>query len=500
MSSLPSLLVHNARITADPDDVGTEHTWLLARGGVVERLGGSDDALPDEPGLRVVDAGGRRVVPGLHDAHIHVLYTGQSLVAFCDLAGCASVDEFTRRLRERAAREPEGGWVFGRGWEQDVLGRYPTRSDIDEAVGGRPALVWRACLHVCVVNSAAQRALGLPEGGDGLLKETEAHDAAKRASEGVTPDTVREWLAAGARECVRRGLTAVQTNDRDAWPGYARLADDGELPLRVFLTVNFDEVSPRPRNGVPAPGAAHPSGLLSCDRLKLFADGSLGADTAALSCKHKHGPAHHGILIVPPEEMAGRVAEAGRLGYRVEMHAIGDAAADVALDAFERASSRRPLLTHCQVMRGPQLDRMVRLGVIANVQPQFVVTDSRWADAKLGPLGLLEYSYAWRTMLDRGVAVAGGSDSPIEFPDPFDGMRAAVFRDWRAHEALTVQQALRLYTRGAAFAACREADMGALLPGFVADFVVLTHDFVADREALREAGPAEVWVAGERRF
>jgi predicted amidohydrolase YtcJ len=404
-----------------------------------------------------------------------------------------------------------------------------------------------------VVNSAALRLLGIDhERGDvvggvverdaasheptGLLKES-ACDRVASLSIG-SDATRRACITRGLRECLQRGITAVQTNDGGAWPLYAALAKEEALPLRVFLTVQAHEVG---TPSAPPPGS-RVGELLSCHRAKIFADGSLGADTAALSEPYQHlrageeedeeedGPAAKapaakrarsaprecdhahaalGVLVHAREPLRALVARTHAAGFRLEVHVIGDRAADEVLGALEAAGAgpaARPILTHCQVLRGDLIARMRALGAVANVQPQFVASDARWVDKKLSA-ALRPFAYAWRTLLREGVIVAGGSDAPIERADPLEGMHVAVFRflqgtasPWRPEEALSREEALHIYTVGGALAAQEEARLGRVAPGMAADLVVLGVDAWAEPARLAACPVEQVWVAGRRRL
>ena len=368
----------------------------------------------------------------------------------------------------------------------------------------------------------------------------------------------RQYVEVGLDYCLSMGVTCVQTNDAGCWTTYQQLADEGKLPLRVFLTIMHAEIG---LAGQPTSGQEHGS-LLSCHRIKMFADGALGAETAALTQPYVHRCAHtqhshshtaddqaeerekrdnYGILIYSQDSMDEKVRRAHELGYRIEMHVIGDRAAEMGVVAFKAAAippSARPILTHCQVLSESLLRDMKALNVVADIQPQFATTDCRWVDDRLSP-SLQRYAYIWRTLKEGGIRCAGGSDSPIERPSPFEGMHAAIVRprrqyrdmrqhkqewlqlvqdsrglpvderderlrdwcggSWKREECLDVRQALELYTVDGAYCAGRESELGVLAAGYLADFVVVDSDFVRDPHALLFAAAEEVWVAGVRR-
>lgn len=343
-------------------------------------------------------------------------------------------------------------------------------------------------------------------------------------------------LERGLRACLQAGLTAVQTNDPHAWPAYLALQQRGAVPVRVFLTIPHAEMATALRQADrtaaerTVPLANDRVGLVSCHRCKLFADGSLGAETAALRAPYAGGLCDHaGVLVVEPSVLLARIGAAHRDGYRVEIHAIGDRAAAAALDALAAAGvppAARPILTHCQVLGADLVERMHRAGVVANVQPSFVRADARWAARRLGAGSTrLAYAYAWRTLLRRGVHLAGGSDAPVESCAPLTGLYDAIFREpaphdddddeppddgisvgadglrrWHADQCLSFAEAVHLYTAGAAYCAGADASLGRLLPGYRADFTVLDQAVWDDPRLLRSARILQVWVDGRRRL
>jgi len=562
--------------------------WMTFDGSTGAILALGTGALPAEPApSQVHDLGGRLVLPGLHDAHIHMYMVGATSVQV-SLAGCESVEAMVEAVSSHAAKHPELSWVVGIGWDQSRWGRYPSRHDLDgiEALAGRPCFLWRACWHIGVGNSEALRRAGV-EGGarvEGGSVETDDAGAPtgvlrERAADGVhallgeaRPEVRRGFLTEAVWQCAAAGLTCVHTHEygerwcaREAWGCYVALQRAGELPLRVELAASHDE------EGRPPPQRAAP--LLRVSRGKIFGDGSLGAETAALRtayvtpavaaaeaaaagaaaaaaaaaatgpeaaeaaaraaeaaaaverAREEAGAPRFGQMIFSAEEMRRRVAAAAAEGYQLEVHAIGDACAEVVLDAFASElpadGSARPILTHCQVLGDDLIARMAALGVVANVQPSFVPTDAHWVSARLAA-PLRRTSYAWRSLLRAGVWVAGGSDAPVELPRPLLGIFDAMARAARPEgggpadreaaperqrvllpeERLPFAAALWLYTVGGARAARREADLGALARGFLADFVVLPDDVSADPTgaALLRAEVDETWVGGQRRY
>ncbi|GLE05432.1 hypothetical protein PINS_up014445 [Pythium insidiosum] len=499
-------------------------TWMLVGDDGAIAAVGSDASPPcDVPPQHVVDLEGAVVLPGLHDSHIHTYYMGES-AEFLNLTGCSSFEDLAERLRRYDERYPDKAWIVGFGWEQDKLSpsaRYPSRHDLDAIVRGRPILLHRACWHIAVVNTKAFEVAGVDvtktefdvtagtvdvdeRGATGILREAAVGLVSEHTSE--SSDAVRiKYIRNSLQKCVSHGLTAIHTNDYNAWHLYSKIQSESGLPVRVYLTPLIGELK---KPEIPPPGSR--DGLLSCDRIKIFSDGSLGAETAALRMPYK-GTSNTGILFSSQEELTKQVADAHSAGYRLEIHAIGDRAAEQVLKALKDAGvtpDRRPLLTHCQILGDDLITTMREQGVIGNIQPSFTITDASFVRKRL-PESMLPFSYCWKTMIQRGIVCAGGSDAPIETCNPFQGIYDAMFRckpaapqdTFLPDERLTFDEALRIYTVNGAFACMEDKRLGQLAKGFRADFVVLRRDAVANPEALLDSDLVRsVWVDGKKTY
>ena len=346
------------------------------------------------------------------------------------------------------------------GWDQDYMGlkRRLNTLDLDVISTEVPVILFRNCLHICSVNTVALRLMGLEEpefktedsytrdlqtymksqleraklkldsvvilGTDGKptgeIIETGVFEIKKLLYHSYPDELKHQFFKRGLYECLSHGVTTVQSNDfNGAWKVYKSMGDT--VPIRVFLTVPFDEVGAYEYDGYKA--GSQITFMVSTHRVKLFADGSLGAKTAALRDSYHGECKHHGTLIDPPDVFSAKVARSHRLGYRHEIHVIGDRAAELALDALKQAGvdrSRRPILTHCQILGKDILQKMEDMGAIANIQPSFVTTDALWVSDRLGEeTDRYRYSYTWKTLLKNNIICSGGSDAPVENCNPF---------------------------------------------------------------------------------
>lgn len=487
------------------------HDALLLQDGQVRAIGAWRDvrALAGSA-TRAFDLAGGCALPGLSDAHVHIL--GYALGLERLDVGPATSPSDLRALVARAAlgAAPEA-WITGRGWDQERWPerRMPSAVDLDDAAGGRPVLLWRACGHVAVASSRALELAGLgpdapdPPGGrldrnaagrpTGLLRETAAELVA-RCVPAPTADVAKRLLRRALRECLALGITQVQTDDARLVGGiaptlelfHAAAGPDG-VPVRVTLMIPEAHLEEALEGGM---GTGWGDEWLRLGQVKVFADGSLGARTAALREPYADALDTSGVLIHSPQDLAHIALRAHAAGCQLGVHAIGDAAAAAALAAIAGAQRAHPRpdarhrLIHCLVTDAELLATMRRSGVVADLQPGFLRSDGAWVLSRLGPERLAR-SYAFRTIIEMGIPACGGSDCPIEPLDPMVGISQAVTRSgaaavpserFRREERLTVAQALDLWTRGAAFATFEEGRRGTLAPGMAADVSVLGGD------------------------
>ncbi len=484
------------------------------------------------PDTRVIDLDGRAVVPGLTDAHLHILGYALSLDQL-QLAGVRSLAEIRAAVAEAAGRRAPGEWITGRGWDQDQLAerRLPTKHDLDEVSPHHPVFVQRNCNHIAVVNSAALRAAGIgrdtadPPGGRidrdpvtgepiGILRE-KAMDLVTRLIPPPTPARRRELLARALREALQHGLTQLQTDDCQYAGGlgptealFRELIGPEAIPIRIIQAIPAADVAEAAERGIRT---GRGDQWYRWGHVKIFADGSLGGRTAALLEPYADDPSTGGIYIHERDDLIEQVAEAHRLGNQVGCHAIGDGAAALFLDAVAESQRRHPRpdarhrMIHCQILSEPLMVRMAALGVVGDIQPVFLRSDGHWFVDRVGPERAAT-SYSWRSMQQHGIALCGGSDCPIEPLNPWYGVHLAVHRQdltgfppggWQPAQRLTVAEAMRLYTAGPAYAAFEEAFRGRLVPGMAADLAVLDRDpFTCDPAELKDIRSALTMVGG----
>jgi len=482
---------------------------LAVKGDRVLAVGKRDDVLRHKgPQTQVVDLGGQFVMPGFNDAHCHLSSGGFEKMQV-NLVGVKTLDEFRERLHAFVEKAPPGTWVTGEGWDHTLwpVQELPTRWDLDEVSGDHPVYLGRVDGHIGVANSRALQLAGItiavkdPEGGKidrlpsgeptGILRET-ARDAVLDVVPKPDHDKRREAIELALAEAARSGVTSAQDNSN--WLDfliYEELEKEGKLTLRITEWLPFDD----PIASLKARRDAHPHDdpLLRTGMLKGFMDGSLGSRTAALLAPYADDQQNSGLPQYEQAKLNEMMKERAQAGFQVGLHAIGDRGVDMALTAFAEAEKddkgkkvdHRFRIEHAQVLTPQQFARFRDERVIASMQPSHVLTDMNWAESRLGAKRIAD-SYAWRGFLQHGVPLAFGTDYPVEPIAPFRGLYAAVTRksedgrkEYVPNQKLTMDEAIAAYTQGAAYAEFAEKDKGALLPGMLADFVVLDHDITA---------------------
>lgn len=463
------------------------------------------------PDTNIIDLDGAAMYPGFTDSHVHVLGVGQRELTH-DLSGIGSITQLQDWLADAAAEVEEGSVVFGRGWIETHWpeGRFPNRGDLDAIAPDRQVILVRADGHALVANSAALEAAGItadstaPEGGEilrdaageptGMLIDTAMGPV--RALQGeMTGEQRADAYATGANVMASYGWTgahdmSVPWRDVDMIEG---LAEEGRLPIRTYLSVNPDALAMLAQQA-PRYGS---NGRVITRAVKLYMDGALGSRGAALLEPYSDDPGNIGLVLSDEDETLSAMVTALQSGVQLNIHAIGDRGNRMLLDWIEDAQNALPREDwaladprwrneHTQILDPADIPRFAELGVIPSMQPSHAIGDLFFAPARLGP-DRLEGAYAWRALIDSGVVIAGGSDAPVERGDPRIEFYAAVARrgldgtqteDWNPEQAVTREEALRMFTAWPAYASFREDELGRIAVGMRADFTVFSDDIM----------------------
>ena len=468
------------------------------------------------PQTQVIDLGGRFVMPGFNDAHLHLADAGLQKLDV-DLTGVKTLEEFRERLRARVQTAKADEWILGGGWDETLwpVKTPPSRWDLDQVSDGHPVFLDRVDGHLAVANTRALQLADItiashdPQGGlidrdengqpTGILRDT-----AKQAVLAVIPppthDKRRQAIEVALADLAEHGITSAQDYSPE-WENfqiYEELEKEGKLTARISEWLPFDDSIEQ----LKTKRDSHPQSdlMLHTGMLKAFMDGSLGGHTAALLEPYADDPKNSGLPRYEAAKLNEMAKERVLAGFQLGFHAIGDKGVQMALDAYAHAEKAareqkvkaanggddfRLRVEHAQVVTPAQIARFKELKVIASMQPSQVLTDMRWAQERIGPKRAAT-TYAWAAFLNKGVALAFGTDYPVEPVTPFRGLYAAVTRksengkqEFFPEQKLTMDQAIAAYTTGSAFAEFEEKEKGKLAPGMQADFVVLDRDITA---------------------
>lgn len=523
------LIIQHAKIwTGNPAE--PEATAVAVLNGRIVAVG-ADSGIENWKGPRthVVNGGGRRLLPGFNDAHVHVFDGGMSLEAV-QLNDAQSNAEFVRRIAAYASHAPKGEWIRGGEWDETKWSPadFPTRQQIDAVTPDNPVAIDRYDGHSVLLNSRALALTGItratpdPPGGvivrDASGEPTGAlKDAAETAVERVIPppssELRRRVIAHALREAASHGVTSMQNMaaEYDTLETLREFLNEGRLTARIYIAPPIAKVEDQARLGV---GRAFGGPMLRIGALKTFADGSLGSHTAYFFEPFLDQPDKRGILsedMQPAEKIRGWMMRADEAGLQLCTHAIGDAGISAVLDLYTEIQrehgvrDRRWRIEHAQHMAAKDFDRFAALGVIASVQPYHAIDDGRWLEPRLGH-ERASRTYAFRTFMDRGVRLAFGTDWPVAPLNPMLSLYAATTRatldgknpgGWFPEQKLTIREAIAAYTMGSAYAEFQDREKGSIETGKLADMVLLSEDVLAiPAERLRQVAVLATWVGG----
>jgi len=524
------LIIRNAHVwTVDASHPEAEAVAVL--GDRIVAVGTSEqvDAWRG-PHTRVVDAAGKRLLPGFDDAHVHFTDGGAQLDSV-QLNDATSVQEFVRRIRERAAKSAKGEWLLGGDWDETKWSpaELPTKELIDPATPETPVAVNRYDGHMVLANSLALKLAGItaqtpdPAGGvivrdrqgnpTGALKDA-VQDLLFKAVPPFSHDQRRHAIERALEHAASLGVTSVQHMNPD--PAdiaiYSELLEEGKLTTRIYAAPLITQVDDQVKIGIRR---AFGGPYLRIGGVKAYADGSLGSTTAYFFEPFLDQPGNRGLLsdeMQPISLMRDRMMRADAAGLQICTHAIGDAGISAILDIYTEiekthgSRDRRWRIEHAQHMAAKDFDRFAGLHVIASVQPYHAIDDGRWAESRIGH-DRASRTYAFRTFLDHGVRLALGTDWEVAPLDPMLTLYAATTRatldgknpkGWFPEQKLTIKEAIEAYTMGSAYAEFQEKEKGSITAGKLADMVLLSDDVLTiDPVKIRDVNVLKTWVGGK---
>jgi predicted amidohydrolase YtcJ len=499
---------HGRIYTNDP-----EHPWAEAMAvtdGLISCIGKMDHVLLDcggsQEGAETVNLHGQFLMPGFNDAHVHLGGAGAEALAV-PLTGVPSVEEMRKRVADAVAHHKAGEWITGSGWDHTLWAerKFPNRHQLDAVAPKNPVILTHVSGHVAVANSLALKKAEIdkntpnPPGGEiehdglgeptGMLKEGAAMDLVTARIPDPSQEQRRRGIELVLKNVAQNGVTSVQ--DNSGWEDfqvYQQLKEEGKLTVRITEWLPFNAPLDDLQNRRAQGGTTDP--WLKTGALKAFVDGAMGTRTAAMLEPYSDDPSTSGILTSEPEKLQAMAIERDRAGFQLAFHAIGDRANRIALDVFEavakasRPRDRRDRIEHAQVVSPMDFPRFAQLHVIASMQPSHQTTDMRWAEDRIGK-ERIKGAYAWATMLKNGVRLAFGTDYSVEPISPFRGLYACVTRErpeggprkgWEPQEKISLDDCIRAYTSGSAYAEFEEGKKGELKQGEYADFIILSDD------------------------
>jgi predicted amidohydrolase YtcJ len=499
---------HGRIYTNDP-----EHPWAEAMAvseGKISCIGKMDhvllDCLGSQEGAETINLKGQFVMPGFNDAHVHLGGAGAEALAV-PLIGVPSIEEMQKRVADAVAQHKPGEWITGGGWDHTTWPekKFPNRQQLDAVAPKNPVILVHVSGHVAVANSLALKSAEIdkntpnPPGGEiehdalgeptGMLKEGAAMSLVRVRIPDPAPEQRRKGIELVFENVAKNGVTSVQDNsDWEDFQVYKQIKDEGKLTVRITEWLPFSLPLNDLQNLRAQGGTTDP--WLKTGALKAVTDGALGSRTAAMLEPYSDDPSTTGIFTFDPDKLRAMAIERDKAGFQLNFHAIGDRANRIALDVFEAvrkangSRDRRDRIEHAQVVEPMDCVRFAELKVIASMQPSHQTTDMRWAEDRIGSVRI-KGAYAWATMLKNGVRLAFGTDYSVEPISPFRGLYACVTRErpdggpkggWEPQEKISLEDCIRAYTSGSAYAQFEEGKKGELKQGEYADFVILSND------------------------
>jgi len=535
------MLILNAKVyTVDAQNSVAEA--IAIQGNKIVAVGTTEDLKKRYTSENIIDAEGKTIVPGFIDSHGHVSALGSSLSEL-NLVGTTSAQQIAEMVAEKVPGVPPGQWIRGRGWDQNVWPTktkerpFPTASMLDKSSPNNPVVLFRVDGHAVWLNSRALSIVEAASHSGPMLADTEggkiirgpggkptgvfidnAVGIVMKNVPSYSNEEIQRSISLALQECLKYGLTSVQDMwvDEEDFSAYKALLENNELPIRVYAAIGGDG-NLWQQFLVKGPLIDSHRHLLTVRAIKMYVDGALGSRGAALIEPYNDDPGNRGLTVNSFEAIRMVTSEALAHGFQVCTHAIGDRGNNIVLNAYEQAMQQNPSrardarlrIEHAQVLDASDIPRFKKLGVIPSMQPTHCTSDMEWAEARLGPVRVRR-AYAWRSLLDDGNIIPGGSDFPVESPNPLLGIYAAITRQnlggiprnaedvarlfqlssegirdssafndgWYAAQKMTREEALRAFTIWGAYAEFTEDIKGSIEKGKLADIVVLSKDIM----------------------
>ena len=521
--------LHNVRgYTSTDDGIRSFSVMLFNDAGRVIATG-DEELLSGHPAATRIDGDGKTLLPGLTDAHAHVLGLGL-LKTSLDLIGSVSVDDAVAKISAYASANAGARWILGRGWNQVIwpVQTFPTAAHIDAVVSDRPVWLRRVDGHAGWANSLALELAGIdddtpdPIGGK-IIRDDNGHatgvliDMAMSMVGNLVPEIdkneTENAIKAAINTLLAEGITGVHDAGIDLVNAevYLSMADNNQLGMRIYAMIGgAGDVL----DAIGEPIRAYGNDRLEIASVKLYSDGALGSRGAAMIDPYSDDAENRGLPFFTQRELDEKVIKANEMGFQVGIHAIGDLGNRLALNSFEKSQGGKPSplrnrIEHAQIIALDDIPRFAELGVVASMQSTHATSDKNMAEDRIGS-DRMQGGYAWRRLLDSGAILANGSDFPVELSNPFHGLYAAVTRQgrdgepdggWYADQALSRAEALHSFTLAAAYAANQESRLGSLEPGKWADFIIIDRDyFEVPSSEIDDIKVLQTWVGGELVF